>query len=121
MKARRLRLPPTPSPAVEKLRDYLREIYSTPMPWHSEQKSKSRLLPSTADTQAEAATEVGVSQPAVSKALNITKKEVTKKRLYRTAAGRQALTIGGGGVLSDSANVSESLSLTLARAGRPFI
>jgi hypothetical protein len=37
MKARRLRLPPTPSPAVEKLRDYLRAIYSTPMPWHAEQ------------------------------------------------------------------------------------
>ena len=37
MKTRRLRLPPTPSPAVEKLRDYLRAIYSTPMPWHSEQ------------------------------------------------------------------------------------
>ena len=37
MKARRLRLPPTPSPAVEDLRAHLRAIYSTPMPWHSEQ------------------------------------------------------------------------------------
>lgn len=43
MKTRRLRLPPTPSPAVEKLRDYLRdylrEIYSAPMPWHEEQEA----------------------------------------------------------------------------------
>ena len=37
MKARRLRLPPTPSPAVEKLRDHLRAIYAAPMPWHSQQ------------------------------------------------------------------------------------
>jgi hypothetical protein len=39
MKTRRLRLPPTPSPAVEKLRDYLRAIYAAPMPWHSENQS----------------------------------------------------------------------------------
>jgi hypothetical protein len=39
MKTRRLRLPPTPSPAVEKLRDYLRAIYAAPMPWHSEQEA----------------------------------------------------------------------------------
>ncbi len=49
MKARRLRLPPTPSPAVEKLRDYLREIYAAPMPWHSEVKGKICTQP-TADT-----------------------------------------------------------------------
>ena len=50
MKARRLRLPPTPSPAVEDLRAHLRAIYSTPMPWHSEAKGKSCTLPTTADT-----------------------------------------------------------------------
>ena len=49
MKTRRLRLPPTPSPAVEKLRDYLREIYAAPMPWHSA-KGKSCTLPTTTDT-----------------------------------------------------------------------
>jgi hypothetical protein len=50
MKARRLRLPPTPSPAVEKLRDYLRAIYAAPMPWHEEQKGKICTSASTADT-----------------------------------------------------------------------
>ena len=40
MKARRLRLPPTPSPAVEKLRDYLRAIYAAPVPWHEELSPK---------------------------------------------------------------------------------
>jgi hypothetical protein len=50
MKARRLRLPPTPSPAVEKLRDHLRAIYSTPMPWHSESKGKVCTLNETAAT-----------------------------------------------------------------------
>jgi hypothetical protein len=49
MKARRLRLPPTPSPAVEKLRDYLRAIYAAPMPWHSEVGGKIYHQP-TADT-----------------------------------------------------------------------
>ncbi len=50
MKARRLRLPPTPSPAVEKLRDYLRAIYSRPMPWHEEAKGKKLPFENTADT-----------------------------------------------------------------------
>jgi hypothetical protein len=54
MKTRRLRLPPTPSPAVEKLRDYLRAIYAAPMPWHEELSPKLDLVlktsPSTADT-----------------------------------------------------------------------
>jgi hypothetical protein len=39
MKTRRLKLPPTPSPAVEKLRDHLRAIYAAPMPWHEENES----------------------------------------------------------------------------------
>jgi len=39
MKTRRLKLPPTPSPAVEKLRDHLRAIYSTPMPWHKKSEA----------------------------------------------------------------------------------
>jgi hypothetical protein len=47
MKTRRLRLPPTPSPAVEKLRDYLRAIYAAPMPWHSEAKCKICTQPTT--------------------------------------------------------------------------
>ena len=49
MKTRRLKLPPTPSPAVEKLRDYLREIYAAPMPWHEESKGKVCTLNDTAD------------------------------------------------------------------------
>ena len=45
MKARRLRLPPTPSPAVEDLRAHLRAIYATPMPWHSEQVANALTKP----------------------------------------------------------------------------
>ena len=52
MKTRRLRLPPTPSPAVEKLRDYLRAIYAAPMPWHSNQSAKMH-FESTTDTAAQ--------------------------------------------------------------------
>jgi hypothetical protein len=51
MKTRRLRLPATPSPAVEKLRDYLRAIYAAPTPWHSEWRQKLHPL-NTADTAA---------------------------------------------------------------------
>ncbi len=52
MKTRRLRLPATPSPAVEKLRDYLRAIYAAPMPWHSEIQTPKAGVESlaTADT-----------------------------------------------------------------------
>ena len=44
MKTRRLRLPQTPSPAVEKLRDYLRAIYAAPMPWHTESKGNKTVV-----------------------------------------------------------------------------
>jgi hypothetical protein len=86
MKTRRLRLPATPSPAVEKLRDYLRAIYAAPMPWHEENQS-AKMHFETLATAVTAPQPDGVSQPAVSKALNITKKEVTKKRLYLTEPG----------------------------------
>ncbi len=45
MKTRRLRLPQTPSPAVEKLRDYLRAIYAAPMPWHGEKQDDTAPQP----------------------------------------------------------------------------
>ena len=38
----RRRLPATPSPACELLRDHLREIYASPMPWHTHEKLQGR-------------------------------------------------------------------------------